>query len=87
MEKSDEVLTLLQEECAEVIQAISKVRRFGIENNIEELCKEIGDMLYLVDLAKIQVAELNNFDYSDHRTKKFFKLREFSNIFADTTFK
>lgn len=81
MTKSDEVLNLLQEECAEVIQAISKVRRFGAENNMTDLCKEIGDMLYLVDLAKIHVDGLNNFNYSDHRNQKFFKLKEFSTIF------
>jgi len=81
MSKKDEVLNLLQEECAEVIQAISKVRRFGEENNIEDLCKEIGDMLYLVDLAKVHVAELNNFDYAKHRNEKFFKLRKFSTLF------
>ena len=86
MTKSEEVLNLLQEECAEVIQAISKVRRFGKEANIEDLCKEIGDMLYLVDLAKVHVAEINNFNYSDHRTKKFFKLREFSTLFDDMNF-
>jgi NTP pyrophosphatase (non-canonical NTP hydrolase) len=81
MTKSDEVLNILQEECAEVIQAISKVRRFGKEKNVEDLCKEIGDMLYLVDLAKIHVAELKTFDYNQHRINKFFKLREFSTIF------
>jgi NTP pyrophosphatase (non-canonical NTP hydrolase) len=81
MTKSDEVLNILQEECAEVIQAISKVRRFGKEKNVEDLCKEIGDMLYLVDLAKIHVAELNKFNYSKHRNEKFFKLKEFSTIF------
>jgi NTP pyrophosphatase (non-canonical NTP hydrolase) len=87
MTKSEEVLNLLQEECAEVIQAISKVRRFGKEANITDLCKEIGDMLYLVDLAKVHVAEINDFDYSDHRTKKFFKLREFSTLFDDTNYR
>ena len=30
--KEKEVLDILQEECAEVIQAVSKIRRFGISN-------------------------------------------------------
>jgi len=79
--KSDEILTLLQEECAEVIQAISKVRRFGKEANILSLTEEIGDVLYLISLAKLHVAEINNFDYDSHNKKKFTKLKEFSTIF------
>ena len=81
MTKSEEVLNLLQEECAEVIQAISKVRRFGKEANIQGLSEEIGDVLFLINLAKQHVAELNNFDYDLHNKKKFFKLKEFSTIF------
>lgn len=81
MNKSEEILNLLQEECAEVIQAISKVRRFGKEANIKALTEEIGDVLYLISLAKIHVAEINNFDYDMHSKKKFFKLQEFSTIF------
>lgn len=81
MTKSDEVLMLLQEECAEVIQAVSKVRRFGAEKNMEDLCKEIGDVEYLLDLAKIHVAGVANFDYTEHRNNKFHKLRQYSSIF------
>ena len=81
MTKSDEILNLLQEECAEVIQAISKVRRFGKKENIKALTEEIGDVLYLIQLAKNNVAEINNFDYDLHNKKKFFKLKEFSSIF------
>lgn len=81
MTKSDEVLMLLQEECAEVIQAVSKVRRFGAENNMEDLCKEIGDVLYLISLAKIHIPEIKDFNYTEHQTRKFDKLKQFSNIF------
>ena len=82
--KTDEILSILQEECAEVIQAISKVKRFGASNNIESLAVEIGDMLYLTDLAKIQLKELRDFNYSSHRKMKFNKLRQYSSIFDDT---
>lgn len=30
---TNEVMDILQEECAEVIQAVSKIRRFGIDNH------------------------------------------------------
>ena len=81
MTKSEEILNLLQEECAEVIQAISKVRRFGKEQNMKGLTEEIGDVLYLISLAKVHVAEINNFDYDAHNKKKFDRLKEFSTVF------
>ena len=33
MNRSEEIMTILQEECAEVIQAVSKVKRFGMSDN------------------------------------------------------
>ena len=56
--KVNEVMDILQEECAEVIQAVSKIRRFGIDNfkpgkpatNREHLETEIGDVLAMIDI-------------------------------------
>jgi len=53
----DECLCTLQEECAEVVQIISKARRFGDDGrnpangktNKELIHVEIGDMLTMVD--------------------------------------
>jgi NTP pyrophosphatase (non-canonical NTP hydrolase) len=50
------LLDKLQEECAEVIQAVSKIRRFGAQNhhpdrqttNLEELIGELEDALAIV---------------------------------------
>lgn len=81
--KTNEILSILQEECAEVIQAISKVKRFGCKNNIDQLALEIGDMLYLTDLARIQFNELIDFDHQEHRRMKFDKLRKYSTIFSN----
>ena len=58
--KVNEILDILQEECAEVIQAISKCRRFGInEQNLktgrtqrDELVQELGDVSLLIELLK-----------------------------------
>jgi hypothetical protein len=57
-----EILGLLQEECAEVIQIASKIRRFGEESyhpndplkltNITLLENEIGDVRCMVNLLK-----------------------------------
>ena len=50
--KIDEILDLLQEECGEVVQMVSKCRRFGLEEKREELVKEIGDVALLIELLK-----------------------------------
>lgn len=45
-----ETLTILSEECAEVVQANSKLIRFGPydEDNIKELEQELGDVMAMV---------------------------------------
>ena len=55
--KTNEALVILQEECAEVIQEVSKCFRFGIDNLNKDgvlhsttLNMEVGDMLALVDI-------------------------------------
>lgn len=60
-ENSNEVMDILQEEAAEVIQAVSKIRRFGIDNekpgknqsNREHLEEELGDMLAMIDILMV----------------------------------
>jgi NTP pyrophosphatase (non-canonical NTP hydrolase) len=56
-EKHREILVITQEECAEVIQEISKIFRFGIDNqhkdgikHQEKLEMEIGDLLCMINL-------------------------------------
>jgi len=59
MTKLEELLVILQEECAEVIQSASKCRRFGIDNMYskgtgtqrENLTKELGDLQCMIDLC------------------------------------
>lgn len=58
--RQEELLGILQEECAEVIQVISKIRRFGIQSfhpddpkqtrNRELLAQEIGDIYGMVEM-------------------------------------
>ena len=57
--KLQEILDILQEECAEVIQSISKCRRFGLNNKHkdgltqrEQLTQELGDVTLLIELLK-----------------------------------
>lgn len=82
-DKQQEILDILQEECAEVIQAVSKVRRFGLQDNVEELCKEIADVEYLIKLAKMNVSEISNFNFGKAEQSKYEKLKVYSNIFKE----
>jgi NTP pyrophosphatase (non-canonical NTP hydrolase) len=52
------LLDKLQEESAEVIQAVSKVRRFGQTNNLQDLVSELTDFLAIV-------AALEHYQYFD----------------------
>lgn len=83
--KANEALVILQEECAEVIQVISKMHRFGADNeydgvtNRERLTQEIGDVLVLINhLCDTGVVE----EESIHRaiTKKLKKLKLYSEL-------
>ena len=49
-DKLRETLVITQEECAEVIQVISKIFRFGLDENDHRLEDELGDLLCMVDL-------------------------------------
>jgi len=55
-----EYLEILQEECAELIQSISKIKRFGIHSydpsdvnkitNVANLATEMGDVIAMISL-------------------------------------
>lgn len=85
--KNQEALVILQEECAEVIQAVSKCFRFGIDNDHKSgvtqrsnLEMEIGDMLSLVDILIEQgVVDLNNINVA--KTNKKEKLKKWSKLY------
>jgi NTP pyrophosphatase (non-canonical NTP hydrolase) len=47
-----EILTILQEECAEVIQIASKIHRFGHHpDNMKRLAEELGDLQCMIELC------------------------------------
>lgn len=83
-----EILDIMQEECAEVIQAVSKVRRFGPHNhhpqrqqtNQEELEEEVGDLLAMVDL--LYATGLLRRSYTQlARQAKTHKLQQYSKVY------
>lgn len=82
MDKQEQILTILQEECAEVIQAISKVRRFGMVENREQLEQEVADMLLMVKLLyDSNIIEFNELRMITRMNIKRDKLKHYSNIY------
>ena len=91
MNKNDEIMFILQEECAEVTQAISKCLRFGIDNykpgkpktNREHLAEEIGDLIAMIELCyENDIVDPLQVKEAQHR--KFDKLKKWSTIYEQT---
>jgi NTP pyrophosphatase (non-canonical NTP hydrolase) len=87
--KQKEALDILQEECAEVIQAVSKISRFGLDNlkpgkpktNREHLEEELGDLVAMIDiLTRNGVVDSVNIETA--AAVKVEKLKKWSKIFA-----
>ena len=87
-EKINEVMNILSEECAEVIQAVSKINRFGIDNykpgkpktNRQHLEEELGDLMAMIDiLQEMDVVSYANIEKAAEA--KHEKLKKWSNIY------
>jgi NTP pyrophosphatase (non-canonical NTP hydrolase) len=88
--KTKEILDITQEECAEVVVAVSKISRFGIDNykpgkpltNRQHLEEEVGDLLAMIDLMRdFGVIDMKSVEVA--RVAKIEKLKQWSNIFKD----
>lgn len=81
----NEVMLIAQEECAEVVQAISKVFRFGFDsehngkNNREHLEEEVGDLICMFQLME-EKGLIDWTHVSLYAQKKREKLKTWSNI-------
>jgi NTP pyrophosphatase (non-canonical NTP hydrolase) len=80
-----EALIILSEECAEVVQAVSKIFRFGIDDmnnsltNRTKLENEIGDVLALVDIMqRMDMISFTNIEQAS--TVKKEKLKKWSSL-------
>ena len=82
-----EILVITQEECAEVIQEVSKIFRFGIDNQHKDgmahrakLEMEVGDLLAMIDLMfEHHLIDTKNVQTSIQNKKD--KLKVWSNIY------
>ena len=90
-ERVQEILDILQEECAEVIVEVSKCRRFGLDSvhyktgelHQDMLTQELGDVLAMMRLlVESGVVSMDALEAAGER--KIEKLRKWSNIFGET---
>jgi NTP pyrophosphatase (non-canonical NTP hydrolase) len=83
-----EILTILQEECAEVIVEVSKCFRFGPDQmmeglevtNIQRLQKELGDLLAMIELLTDNNVGVTTQGLKVAKKSKFKKLKQWSNL-------
>ena len=52
MNKREELLVITMEECGELIQACSKMLRFGEDQDYTQLQEEIGDVMCMIEILK-----------------------------------
>jgi len=87
MDKIEEIFIIAQEECAELIQEISKIRRFGLDSMHRDgqshrlkLTQEAGDVLAMIELMKAQ-GLFTDTELQAAMAAKFLKLKTWSNIY------
>lgn len=87
--KQKEALDILQEECAEVIVAVSKISRFGLDNykpgkpltNRQHLAEELGDLQAMIDIM-YELDIVYPAEVKQYAEAKREKLKKWSNIFS-----
>ena len=83
-----EILTILQEECAEVIVEVSKCFRFGPDQmmtgldvtNMQRLQKELGDLQAMIELLIDNKVGITTQGLKEAKKAKFEKLKQWSNL-------
>jgi NTP pyrophosphatase (non-canonical NTP hydrolase) len=87
-DNTKEILTILQEECAEVIVEVSKCFRFGPDQmmegldvtNMQRLQKELGDLQAMIELLVDSKVGVTTPGLKEAKKAKFEKLKQWSNI-------
>lgn len=86
--KQKEIMLIAQEECAEVVQAISKCFRFGFNDkyngatNKEKLEEEVGDLLCMINMM-MDNRIIDRLSVEFAIDAKSEKIRKWSNIFKN----
>ena len=89
-EQIQEALDILQEECAEAIVEVSKIRRFGLDSadynsgmtqtHRVSFVKEVGDVLAMADIL-LEQGVLTQAELDVAKQNKKDKLRKWSKIY------
>jgi len=87
-DNTKEILTILQEECAEVIVEVSKCFRFGPDQmmegldvtNMQRLQKELGDLQAMIELLVDSNVGVTTQGLKEAKKAKFEKLKQWSSI-------
>lgn len=90
--QEQEIMDILQEECSEVIQMVSKCRRFGLDEthiktgelNRDLLTGEIGDVMCMIELLQ-ERGVINAPSVQAAIRAKRERLKQWSNIFKEET--
>lgn len=85
MTKQEELLTILMEECGEVIIEASKIKRFGDmeyngETALQRLEKELGDLQCMIELLHEEFS-ISYEIMEEQSKKKREKLKKWSSLF------
>ena len=88
--KTKEIFDITQEECAEVVVAISKISRFGIDNlkpgksktNRQHLEEELGDLQCMINIL-IEKGIVSKAAIDEAERAKHTKLEQWSTIFKE----
>ncbi|UTS52143.1 hypothetical protein [Synechococcus phage BUCT-ZZ01] len=90
-QREQEILDLIQEECAEVIAIISKIRRFGYpcnwkggDTNIISLMKELQDVEILTKEIRqcLFLKVCAEYNAQDYKAEKIERLKKFTGIYS-----
>ncbi len=90
-DQTREILLILQEECAEVIQSVSKCFRFGPDQikpnkpqtNIKMVEEELGDVLAMIELLVEADIGVTPEGLQQAKKNKFEKLKQWSTIMVN----
>ena len=92
-EHQQECLLVLMEECSEVIQAASKIKRFGVVGkntktvltNLQNLEAELGDILALIDMVVNSNLGITKEGIEKARIDKMARLATFMHTWGDSS--
>lgn len=88
-EQEKEILIITAEECGEVVQAVTKILRFGkddktsaVYTNVHHLEQEVGDLLCLFDIM-VERGLIDQSAVYEASVAKRARLENYSNIFKN----